>query len=428
MSHLEIEPAPAGGGFSNPLVGGGGALVYPSIHSPNFVSGSTGWSINKNGTAEFNSLTVRNGTIISGVFLLYSSAIPAKGNLVVAFAPQAGGTDAVGNVYPQGFNFGVWNASGVLSQHFGIDTNGKLYLADSTGKTRIFLDPSLAAELIYDSSGQSAGHLISSIASAAGTDSAANAFVAGVAAYATITGIFAGTYAVELQDQTQPWGTTVAALTFNNQTNIANLAPAVTAQAHSSAGCNLNLQSGKTLAGSVAATVQVQDSVSSGVTGGLVDAIAGKLQAILPDGNAYRTEHLTLPATATPQTVSSTSATTITGCSAPVGAVKYAFKARVTFSGGSAAGTANFSVSGPANTGAWINAMFIMTTPTAGAGAQNAALGPVNSPTLTTGNNVADIEGEVTFTAAGTIALQVAEGTAGDTVIIQKAHFWLLPI
>ena len=40
-------------GFSNPLVGGGGALVYPSIHSPNYVLGVSGWSINKNGTAQF---------------------------------------------------------------------------------------------------------------------------------------------------------------------------------------------------------------------------------------------------------------------------------------------------------------------------------------------------------------------------------------
>jgi hypothetical protein len=152
------------------------------------------------------------------------------------------------------------------------------------------------------------------------------------------------------------------------------------------------------------------------------------LTGLSGDTNSYFLAYTSAAASAVPQTISSTSATTITGCSFPVGIGQYHFRARVTFSGGSAAGTANFSVSGPANTSPWIDALFIMSTSTAGAGAQNAALGPVNSPTLTTGNNVADIEGEATFTAAGTLALQCAEGTAGDTVIIQKARFFMYPI
>lgn len=43
-------------GFNNPIIGGGGALVYPSIHSPDYVPGVSGWSINKDGSAEFNSI------------------------------------------------------------------------------------------------------------------------------------------------------------------------------------------------------------------------------------------------------------------------------------------------------------------------------------------------------------------------------------
>lgn len=49
-------------GFSNPIIGGGGSLVYPSIHSPGFVAGATGWSIDKNGNAEFNDI-VALGTV-----------------------------------------------------------------------------------------------------------------------------------------------------------------------------------------------------------------------------------------------------------------------------------------------------------------------------------------------------------------------------
>jgi hypothetical protein len=57
-------------GFSNPIVGGGGALVYPSIHSPGFQAGVTGWTIRKDGTAEFNGVTIRGqltaGSITAG--------------------------------------------------------------------------------------------------------------------------------------------------------------------------------------------------------------------------------------------------------------------------------------------------------------------------------------------------------------------------
>ena len=52
-------------GFANPIVGGGGALIYPSIHSPGFTPGVTGWSINKDGTAELDNLVIR-GTTLTG--------------------------------------------------------------------------------------------------------------------------------------------------------------------------------------------------------------------------------------------------------------------------------------------------------------------------------------------------------------------------
>ena len=107
------------------------------FRSPNYQTGVSGWTINQDGSAEFNNITIRNGVIISGVFLLYSATPPAKGNLVLAFAPVAGGTDSVGNVYPQGFNWGVWDATGTLKQHFGIDTSGRLYIVGPDGAIRI---------------------------------------------------------------------------------------------------------------------------------------------------------------------------------------------------------------------------------------------------------------------------------------------------
>lgn len=44
--------------FSNPVVGGT-TLIRPAIHSPDYVPGVSGWSINKDGTAEFNDVTFR---------------------------------------------------------------------------------------------------------------------------------------------------------------------------------------------------------------------------------------------------------------------------------------------------------------------------------------------------------------------------------
>lgn len=100
------------GGFNNPLVGGGGALVYPSIHSPNFSEvAETGWSIDKNGNAFFFSITIQGGTFVlfgSGTGLFMYSGTPAFGNLILSIAPDSG-MDQFGNPYPQGMGLGTIN-------------------------------------------------------------------------------------------------------------------------------------------------------------------------------------------------------------------------------------------------------------------------------------------------------------------------------
>lgn len=97
------------GGFNNPLVSDGGGLAYPSIHSPNFVSGSIGWTINKDGSVEFNNGVFR-GTVTAGSFIganfeinqdgsFYYTGTPALGNLFFSITSNNGGTDRFGNVY-----------------------------------------------------------------------------------------------------------------------------------------------------------------------------------------------------------------------------------------------------------------------------------------------------------------------------------------
>lgn len=81
-------------------VNSGPNLVIPELHSPGFLSGNTGWAIRKDGSAEFNNVTIRNGQIVSGNALYYSGP-PAAGNLIASDTVN-GGTDSHGNQYLAG--------------------------------------------------------------------------------------------------------------------------------------------------------------------------------------------------------------------------------------------------------------------------------------------------------------------------------------
>ena len=98
----------------NPVVGGT-VLRRAAIQSPNFVSGSTGWTVRQDGSAEFNNVVIRNGQIVSGTALYYSAA-PAAGNLVASIAAAAG-TDAFGNSYLAGVV--AYNPGSGLAQELG---------------------------------------------------------------------------------------------------------------------------------------------------------------------------------------------------------------------------------------------------------------------------------------------------------------------
>jgi len=74
-------------GFAHDIAGGQGNLVITSVQSPGYVAGSAGWQIRKDGSAEFNNLTIRgtfNGTnfILNSSGLFLYSGTPANGNLI----------------------------------------------------------------------------------------------------------------------------------------------------------------------------------------------------------------------------------------------------------------------------------------------------------------------------------------------------------
>jgi hypothetical protein len=58
-------------GFQDPVVGGV-VLRRPAIASPDFATGVQGWSVNQDGTAEFQDLTAR-GTITGSTFIVYGN-------------------------------------------------------------------------------------------------------------------------------------------------------------------------------------------------------------------------------------------------------------------------------------------------------------------------------------------------------------------
>lgn len=93
--------------FENPIVGGT-ALRIPAIQSPGFDPGVAGWIIRIDGSAEFNDVVIRGGTVISGTALYYNGT-PALGNLILSIAAAAG-VDSFGNAYVQGL--GVYSTDG----------------------------------------------------------------------------------------------------------------------------------------------------------------------------------------------------------------------------------------------------------------------------------------------------------------------------
>jgi hypothetical protein len=90
--------------FNNDVVAGT-VLVRSAIQSPNYSAGSAGWTVNQNGSAEFNNVTIRGGESISGTALYYSGT-PALGNLVLSISATAG-VDSFGNIYPAGLTVGM---------------------------------------------------------------------------------------------------------------------------------------------------------------------------------------------------------------------------------------------------------------------------------------------------------------------------------
>lgn len=63
-------------GFAHDVAGGSGDLVIDSLQSPNFVHGISGWSINKDGSAEFHDVIIPN----AGTVVIFAPTAPSSPN------------------------------------------------------------------------------------------------------------------------------------------------------------------------------------------------------------------------------------------------------------------------------------------------------------------------------------------------------------
>lgn len=188
-------------GFANQILGGMGTLIRDAIHSQNYVPKVSGWTINKDGTAEFSGLTLRGSFIgvnwqLNSSGLFFYNADPLVGvtdeldaaildesgaqldneggaAIFMAIAP-ASGTDQFGNTYQAGITAGSPATGSVY-----IDLMGDINLAGADGAQNIQMSAQNQRILIYnDPAG--AGNLALSIAIANGTDQYGNTYPAGV--------------------------------------------------------------------------------------------------------------------------------------------------------------------------------------------------------------------------------------------------------
>lgn len=286
----------SGSGFSNPIVGGGGALVYPQIKSPNFnianpaASPSPSWAILKNGLAYFFGLVLAGGTITGPDYIINTAGIfiysgtPATGNLIGSWAGVSG-TDAFGNLYPAGFNITTGSISGSTfsGTDFIINSAGIfIYSGPPSGPTGGSLtEMPVTPEVVTAAAGiATSTHAFSPAAGSLTVVEVAWLFASNIGATVTCKDSLGNTYTAgpQVQDSfntgisavfthvypVAPGPVTVKVTCSNTGTAHAVLAPRVlTGQAASQAGA-------ATVAAAGASSVNVQKTITTTVAGSLV--------------------------------------------------------------------------------------------------------------------------------------------------------------
>ncbi|WP_420010355.1 hypothetical protein [Streptomyces collinus] len=127
-------------------------MIRPAVRSPNYVAGSTGWSINRDGSAEFNNIVIRNGTTQGGVSLYYNGT-PALGNLILSIAAAAG-TDPFGNAYAAGLTLydptGTINLDGTAATWNATPSGAGIQVAVGGGSVLMQFSPTVVSGVTWN--------------------------------------------------------------------------------------------------------------------------------------------------------------------------------------------------------------------------------------------------------------------------------------
>lgn len=96
--------------FSNPIIGGSSTLIREAIKSPDYVAGVSGWTINKDGTAEFNDVSVRGSLRVTA---------PANGSYILI---DASDTEAFIELQPpDDLSEGIFPGNVTANRNIGLD-------------------------------------------------------------------------------------------------------------------------------------------------------------------------------------------------------------------------------------------------------------------------------------------------------------------
>lgn len=401
---VAVDYQPHGAAYFRGLTAGLGSLVLQSIFSPNFQHLVAGWSINKDGSAEFNNLTIR-GTFFGVDFIINSSGIflyngtPALGNLVGSWA-IASGSDSFGNAYRAGLNVDAVTGTSYLQLLPGNPALLNVGTGDTAEAT-----PGQIAALV---SGTGTGRIIL-------TDLRAP----------RMTGENAGATAeLQLQSPSADLTTSPPAVSLVSQDGVSAASGVTVSPAEVTLTTILAMFTG---VAQMSGTGIVPATPPSNAIKWYADANSGNghLKYVSSDGIDYATGRVTVHASngGAGQTINSVTFTTIGGLTAAVAATIYRFRIEVDLTAAAAAGQWELQLSGP--TVSSIDYRFFWE------GGAGATAGAVNQTSLTAtqkgpnpsviGPYTAVYAGFVRFSAAGTLSVQAATTVATDTFTVWDA-------
>lgn len=123
--------------FTNSILSGN-TLVRDAIQSEGFVSGSTGWSIERDGDAEFNDVTVRGTVIVSGPGGVIEINVDILGQPYIRLTAPNGDTYDIA-ADNDSLDIGFTNLAGRSSFHIA-DGSGLVMRSTATGAPSVLFD------------------------------------------------------------------------------------------------------------------------------------------------------------------------------------------------------------------------------------------------------------------------------------------------